>query len=138
MAASHIPNLNTLRNSNRPGPASNRTRGNLASASSSSVEDGRLAKDMVVQHTDQDASVSRLSAVEVGYLDDPFAKLFVTAGEQRRFPIINRGMSLRLQTSRFSTSLTDEKVHMSAPQLSTTSYIAFYRTPPSRKSRSYH
>jgi [phosphatase 2A protein]-leucine-carboxy methyltransferase len=50
----------------------------------------QAAKDRVVQQTDQDASVSRMSAVDVGYLDDPFAKHF--AGEsRRRFPIINRG-----------------------------------------------
>jgi len=97
MASSHIPNLNTLRNPNRPGRAPDRRRGNSGNASCSSVEDGRLAKDKIVQHTDQDASVSRLSAVEIGYLDDPFAKLFVSAGEQRRFPIINRGILSRLQ-----------------------------------------
>lgn len=53
-----------------------------------------------MQQTDQDASVSRLSAVELGYLEDPFAELFVNEGQQaqreggrtrRRFPIINRG-----------------------------------------------
>ncbi|KAI9870501.1 MAG: hypothetical protein M1830_004150 [Pleopsidium flavum] len=38
--------------------------------------------------------VSRMSAVDVGYLDDPFAKHF--AGEpRRRFPIINRGTYVR-------------------------------------------
>lgn len=54
-------------------------------------------KDGTVQQTDQDASVSRLSAVEVGYLVDPFANLFVSSspqGQPRRFPIINRGKSL--------------------------------------------
>ncbi len=109
MAAPHIPNLNTLRGSNRPGRASDRLRGNLGSSSSSSVEDGRLAKDKIVQHTDQDATVSRLSAVEVGYLDDPFAKLFVSSGEQRRFPIINRGASLEIQNSLCNTTLTVNK-----------------------------
>jgi [phosphatase 2A protein]-leucine-carboxy methyltransferase len=55
-----------------------------------------VVKDTIVQGTDNDASVSRLSAVELGYLDDPFARL-LTAGEggsgTRRFPIINRGMT---------------------------------------------
>jgi len=58
------------------------------------VEGERFAKDKIVQLTDQDASVSRLSAVEVGYLDDPFARLFLSAGQQKKFPIINRGMSV--------------------------------------------
>jgi len=48
-------------------------------------------KDRVVQQTDQDASQSRLSAVEAGYLEDPFARLFVTGEVQRRYPLINRG-----------------------------------------------
>ena len=48
-------------------------------------------KDRVVQQTDQDASQSRLSAVETGYLHDPFAKLFVTDEVQTRYPLINRG-----------------------------------------------
>lgn len=50
-----------------------------------------VANDTIIQQTDQDASVSRLSAVEVGYLDDPFAKYFVSGEGQRKFPIINRG-----------------------------------------------
>lgn len=64
------------------------------------IEDEREGKeketekaDKVVQRTDEDASVSRLSAVEVGYLEDPFAKLFVDSRSRgRRFPIINRGI----------------------------------------------
>jgi [phosphatase 2A protein]-leucine-carboxy methyltransferase len=44
-----------------------------------------------VQQTDQDASVSRMSAVDVGYLADAFAQDFAPAGAQRRFPVINRG-----------------------------------------------
>lgn len=48
-------------------------------------------KDRVVQQTDQDASQSRLSAVEAGYLEDPFARLFVAGEVQRRYPLINRG-----------------------------------------------
>ena len=57
-------------------------------------EEGRAASDKIVQGTDNDASVSRLSAVEVGYLNDPFAKAFVPSETDRwirRFPIINRG-----------------------------------------------
>ncbi|KAL8737616.1 MAG: hypothetical protein Q9181_001489, partial [Wetmoreana brouardii] len=87
MAAPHIPNLNTLRRGQaRP---FGRGRGALSSLSD---EEDRVSKDKIVQQTDQDASVSRLSAVEVGYLDDPYAKLFVSGPGQRRFPIINRGL----------------------------------------------
>lgn len=49
------------------------------------------AKDKVVQQTDQDASVSRMSAVRIGYLNDPFAKEFTSIEAPRRYPIINRG-----------------------------------------------
>ena len=93
MAASHVPNLNTLRNARgtgrgrgRPGPEGSKTTG---------PEEDKSAQDKVVQQTDQDASVSRLSAVEAGYLDDPFAKYFVLGEGQRRFPIINRGTYIR-------------------------------------------
>lgn len=93
MAATYIPNLNTLRNARGTG----RGRGRLGSGSSNTTasEGDTSAKDKVVQQTDQDASVSRLSAVEAGYLDDPFAKYFVLGEEQKRLPIINRGTYVR-------------------------------------------
>lgn len=93
MAAPHIPNLNTLRTARGAG----RGRAHLGPGASFATgsEDDKSAKDKVVQQTDQDASVSRLSAVEAGYLDDPFAKYFVPGGGQRRFPIINRGTYVR-------------------------------------------
>ena len=49
-----------------------------------------------IQGTDTDAALSRLSAVEVGLLDDPFAQYFAGDGggpAPRRLPIINRGRS---------------------------------------------
>ena len=99
MAASHIPNLNTLRNGRGTSRARGRGpggRGQLLGASSiTSSEEQDRTKDKIVQQTDQDASVSRLSAVEAGYLDDPFAKHFVKGEGQRRFPIINRGTYVR-------------------------------------------
>lgn len=55
------------------------------------VAEQKEAKDRIVQQTDQDASISRTSAVTIGYLDDPFAQEFVSTEAQRRFPIINRG-----------------------------------------------
>ncbi|KAJ5578379.1 uncharacterized protein N7459_007343 [Penicillium hispanicum] len=73
MAAPQIPNLNTLRRG--------RIRGRGASRA---VEDGHTtrptAKDRVVQGTDNDASVSRLSAVELGYLNDPYAAALTPPG----------------------------------------------------------
>jgi len=50
-------------------------------------------KDRIVQQTDIDALLSRCSAVEAGYLDDPFALLFVEkeSDRARRYPLINRG-----------------------------------------------
>ncbi|KAL8709430.1 MAG: hypothetical protein Q9220_005813 [cf. Caloplaca sp. 1 TL-2023] len=87
MAASQIPNLNTFRRN--PGPRLRRAPG---PPSSLSDEEDRAAKDQIVQQTDQDASVSRLSAVDLGYLNDEFAKYFVSGPYQRRFPIINRGL----------------------------------------------
>ena len=93
MAASHIPNLNTLRNAR--GTGRGRGRPGLGSPFGIVSEEDKVAKDKVVQQTDQDASVSRLSAVEAGYLDDPFAKYFVSGEGQRRLPIINRGTYVR-------------------------------------------
>ena len=53
--------------------------------------DDTQAKDKIVQRTDQDASVSRMSAIEIGYLDDPYARDLVVDETLKRFPIINRG-----------------------------------------------
>lgn len=87
MSAPQIPNLKTFPSAR--GVRMQR-RGQLAGTG-----EERAANDKIVQGTDQDASVSRLSAVEAGYLSDPFAKLFVSSETDRwvrRFPIINRGM----------------------------------------------
>lgn len=51
-----------------------------------------LATDRSVQATDTDAAVSRLSAVNVGFLDDPYASHLVRGEAVRRLPIINRGL----------------------------------------------
>ena len=86
MSAPQIPNLKTLR-----GPRGSRT---LRRGQHASSEEYKSANDRVIQGTDQDASVSRLSAVEIGYLIDPIAKLFVPSQndqQTRRYPIINRG-----------------------------------------------
>ena len=91
MAIPHIPNINTLRSSRPNGPGRVRGRGLAGSSREASLDQDKAVKDKVIQQTDQDASVSRLSAVEIGYLDDSFAAIFTSSQSQRRFPIINRG-----------------------------------------------
>lgn len=93
-----IPNLNTLRTGRR-GP---RLRGGRGGSEAPGHGDGHgrdveAGRDAIIQQTDQDASSSRISAVELGYLDDPFAKLLLIEGAQtpRRYPIINRGTYVR-------------------------------------------
>ena len=93
MASPHIPNLNTLRNAR--GTGRGRGRSGPGGLHTTGSEEAKSANDKVVQQTDQDASVSRLSAVEAGYLNDQFAKYFVSGEEQKRFPIINRGTYVR-------------------------------------------
>jgi len=59
-----------------------------------STQTSSQSKDKIIQQTDDDASGSRLSAVEAGYLDDSFARAFAGAESSevpRRMPIINRG-----------------------------------------------
>ncbi|OJJ62838.1 hypothetical protein ASPSYDRAFT_86488 [Aspergillus sydowii CBS 593.65] len=93
MSASQIPNLNTLRR----GAGRGRLRGRGGHEGSGSVpRSGPAQKDRVVQGTDNDASVSRLSAVGLGYLEDPFARALTPLGQEtRRLPIINRGTYVR-------------------------------------------
>ncbi|OJK04705.1 hypothetical protein ASPACDRAFT_38264 [Aspergillus aculeatus ATCC 16872] len=98
MSASQIPNLNTLRRGG--GRLRGRGRGGGESGSDApSRRGGSSTKDRVVQGTDNDASVSRLSAVNLGYLDDPFASALTPPGQEtRRLPIINRGTYVRTTT----------------------------------------
>ncbi|KAL4806593.1 S-adenosyl-L-methionine-dependent methyltransferase [Aspergillus unguis] len=95
MSAPQIPNLNTLRRGGGRGSSRFRGRGGPEGSNASS----NASKDRVVQGTDNDASVSRLSAVGLGYLDDPFARALTPQGsETRRLPIINRGTYVRTTT----------------------------------------
>ncbi|KAL1585996.1 hypothetical protein WHR41_04903 [Cladosporium halotolerans] len=95
-----IPNLNTLR-TGRGGPRlrGSRRGGRGASSLGDDASDSAdvASKDRIIQSTDYDASSSRLSALELGYLTDPYAKAFLKPGEQipRRYPIINRGTYVR-------------------------------------------
>ena len=94
MSASHIPNL--LTGSHRGGRRGGR--GTISQGNEAEV----IAKqqDSIIQATDTDASVSRLSAVQAGYLTDPFASDFapspIPSGGFRRLPIINRGMLCKI------------------------------------------
>lgn len=49
--------------------------------------------DKIIQGTDGDALGSRISAVNAGYLTDPYIVHFYTGQERpTRYPIINRGL----------------------------------------------
>ena len=88
MSAPRIPNLNTLRRGGQRG----RGRGG-APNNDQYVGTRQVNKDEIIRNTDNDAATSRLSAVEAGYLDDPFAKLLGGNEEvTRRLPLMNRGM----------------------------------------------
>ncbi|KAM7200030.1 putative leucine carboxyl methyltransferase [Naviculisporaceae sp. PSN 640] len=111
MSANSIPNLLSLRGPSRGGGergrGRNRGRGRgFGGRGGPGTEPGSSAStptthDATIQGTDTDAAVSRLSAVHVGYLQDPFASLFVQPApppghpSARRLPIINRGTYTR-------------------------------------------
>ncbi|PTB45442.1 uncharacterized protein TrAFT101_000888 [Trichoderma asperellum] len=99
MSAPSIPNLLSLRGR---GGGRGRSRGRGQRLGGSSGGGGSEARgkahDATIQGTDTDAAVSRLSAVEMGYLSDPYARYFVSSlggPPARRFPIINRGTYTR-------------------------------------------
>lgn len=109
MAAPSIPNLLSLRGRGRGrgGPLGGRS------------ERTEAEKDKIVQQTDSDASLSRASAVALGYLNDPFAALFITGETPRKYPIINRGTYVRttaidILVERF---LQDDSGHTSKRQI---------------------
>lgn len=95
MSAPSIPNLLTLRGSPSGSGGRGRARGRRGAPSSSATP----SHEAVIQGTDTDAAVSRMSAVDLGYLDDPYARFFIHApavgAAVRRLPIINRGKMAR-------------------------------------------
>ncbi|KAH7091177.1 S-adenosyl-L-methionine-dependent methyltransferase [Paraphoma chrysanthemicola] len=94
MASSNeIPNLKTLLGTRRGGGLRGRGRGR--GAIGSSPEESEQIRDDAVKGTDQDAAGSRVSCVELGYLHDPYAKLFATQPATRRLPLLNRGTYVR-------------------------------------------
>lgn len=86
--AKDIPNLLSLRGSR----GGRRRGGSPFFSHRRTQEDVETRKDKIVQQTDNDASGSRVSAVSLGYLDDPFAQAFLQGPIPRRYPIINRGI----------------------------------------------
>ncbi|KAL7627823.1 carboxy methyl transferase for protein phosphatase 2A [Parahypoxylon ruwenzoriense] len=91
MSAPSIPNLLSLRGSRGGLRGRGRGRGGHSHSTAPSHE-------INIQGTDTDAAVSRMSAVNLGYLQDPFAEYFVQTpvnGPVRRLPIINRGTYTR-------------------------------------------
>ena len=54
-----------------------------------------MKRDKIIQQTDNDASLSRMSAVDMGYLDDAYGSFFVNVEIPKRYPIINRGTYVR-------------------------------------------
>ena len=64
-------------------------------------------RDDAVKGTDQDAAGSRVSCVELGYLHDPYAKLFATQPSTRRLPLLNRGMLCTFTVCVSSTNIKD-------------------------------
>lgn len=67
-----------------------------------------MSGDAAVRSTDQDALLSRWSAVSLGYLSDPFLPQFISASQrrtpERRPPLINLGTHAR-------TYVIDQLVH---------------------------
>ncbi|KAK4165204.1 putative leucine carboxyl methyltransferase 1 [Cladorrhinum sp. PSN259] len=159
MSAPSIPNLLSLRGSGRGGGRGNRTRGGTSipgrnTAFSSSNHDA------TIQGTDTDASVSRLSAVELGYLTDPFASLFVQPqpspspmevlggipnSAPRRLPIINRGTYTRttgidILVSQFLTSTDPNQPRqiLSLGAGTDTRSLRLFTSPKNYQNISYH
>ncbi|KAI1812758.1 leucine carboxyl methyltransferase [Poronia punctata] len=109
MSAPSIPNLLTLRGGSRGGSGiRGRTRGRgRGQGGAPSTPDSAATHDATIQGTDTDAAVSRMSAVDLGYLQDRYAYHFVQRTGMgmgmgmgmddpvRRLPIINRGTYTR-------------------------------------------
>nr|POF27637.1 leucine carboxyl methyltransferase 1 [Quercus suber] len=113
-----IPNLHTLRSGRRrSGLRGGRSGRAIPENSDGSDYDGsqaEAARDRVVQQTDHDASSSRSSAVSLGYLDDPYARVLFPDEPPKRYPIINRGTFVRTTAidqlvNRFIASEPDQR-----------------------------
>ncbi|KAG0372941.1 hypothetical protein BGX24_012380 [Mortierella sp. AD032] len=86
-------------------------------------DDPQAARDDVIKGTDDDAIISKLSAVNLGYLDDPFVKHFVKR-PSRRPPLINRGSYLRTRSLDTFTEQFIKSGTMPSPTPTTTTAAA--------------
>lgn len=89
MSAPQIPNLLDSLRSGRGGHRG-RGRGGRRNQSERGESHGE-SQDRIVQQTDDDALNARVSAVDAGWLNDPFVKAFVTQDVERRDTSIMRG-----------------------------------------------
>ncbi|KAG0300585.1 hypothetical protein BGZ97_003156, partial [Linnemannia gamsii] len=89
-----------------PGAAAGAAGGRSPFPASMMHDEPQVARDDVIKGTDDDAIISKLyvlilstaqSAVNLGYLDDPFVKHFVKR-PSRRPPLINRGSYIRTRS----------------------------------------
>lgn len=141
-----IPNLNTLRSGRRGGP---RRRGGGGGPTSTNdhldTEESLIqTKDLIIQQTDHDAASSRMSAVSLTYLTDPYAASFYPSGQEipRRYPIINRGTYVRTRAIdklvlKFLDTRPDERKQIIS--LGAGSDTRFWRLCAGRKARvRYH
>ncbi|KAL2889671.1 Leucine carboxyl methyltransferase 1 [Ceratocystis lukuohia] len=135
MSAPSIPNLLSLRGR---GTGASR-RGRPGGSNIGGSQSARGSRDAVVQGTDTDAAVSRLSAVEVGYLADPFAQYFVgTVGAgapTRRLPIINRD---RLVKGFLQSNSSSEKQIISLGAGTDTRSLRLFSQPSTSTGLVYH
>lgn len=104
MSAPQIPNLLA----SRGGPRSRGGRGRGRGAPGA-PHGAQHRKDLDIQSTDTDAAVSRLSAVSLGYISDPYAPHFVNGPGTRRMPIINRGRLCPIVLHKVAQSAADPK-----------------------------
>lgn len=98
MQRQEIPNLKTLLGNRRGGSSRGRGRGRGDFGAPLERSEAFLREE-AVKGTDQDAAGSRVSCVELGYLHDPYAKVFATQPSTRRLPLLNRGMIIFYSTS---------------------------------------
>lgn len=120
-SSNQIPNLKTLLGSGRGGGLRGRGRERDRPGNSSDE-----IRDNAVKGTDQDAAGSRVSCVELGYLHDPYAKLFAIQPSTRRLPLLNRGMLPMLVDVIYLLTNTGSYVRTSAIDILVSKFLLTY------------
>lgn len=135
MQAPHIPNLNTI----RTGRGGHRRRGRGVPSAplrdpsvldETTVQQQETAQDEIVQGTDTDASIARKSAVDAGYLADPYANFFCFGEPGRRLPLMNRGISRRFISDTNANPLEGTYLRTQAIDLLVNSFLEASRPTP--------